>query len=122
MPLWFVPHTARAKAGSLQEEAAQLAAEEGQRHFRSALEQALAQYRKDRATLDRYESSVLPQAERILQATQIAYAAGEIGQAEHVLNLQQVNAIRRDHLDTVNSLNASVLLIERLSPSGRTNP
>jgi cobalt-zinc-cadmium resistance protein CzcA len=122
LPLWFVPHTARAKAGSLQEEAAQLAAEEGFRQFRSALEQALAQYRKDRATLDRYEASVLPQAERILQATQKAYAAGEIGQAEHVLNLQQVNAIRRDHLDTVNSLNGTVLLIERLSASGRTNP
>lgn len=115
LPLWAKPQVARSRAAAYQEEAAQHALAAGERRWHTELTAALQRIASDKATLLWYTEEALPNADRILQASRTAYAAGAISNAEHVLNLQQSLAIRRGHLDRIDAHNANVLLVQRLT-------
>ncbi len=115
LPLWAKPQAARSKAAAYQEEAAQHALAAGERRWHTELTAALQRINSDKATLLWYTEEALPNADRILQASRTAYAAGAISNAEHVLNLQQALAIRRGHLDRIEAHNANVLFVQRLT-------
>ncbi|MEZ4808237.1 MAG: hypothetical protein R2815_12310 [Flavobacteriales bacterium] len=69
----------------------------------------------DLATITWYQDEALPNAERILSTSTMAFEAGDIAQAEHVLNLQQALSIRRGFIDLVHDHNSNVLLLQRLT-------
>jgi cobalt-zinc-cadmium resistance protein CzcA len=114
VPLWFVPQAARSKAAGYQEEAARYTLEAAQLQFRTEMEETRRRLEQDKATLLRYTNDALPNAERILLTSHAAFSAGEIGQAEHVLNVQQAIEIRQEHLRVLYDHNATILRLQRL--------
>ncbi len=116
MPLWFVPQAARAKAAGYQEEAARNTLEDARLRSRSEIQAVLSRLQQDETTMKRYTDEALPNAERILSTSNTAFVAGDIGQAEHVLNVQQAIEIRQAYLRVLFEHNANVLLLQRLIP------
>ena len=119
VPLWFVPGAAKAKAGAYREESARQAWNDARLQLMAEHQALLLQEQRDRALLRWYEQEALPNAERILATSLTAFEVGEIGQAEHLLNLQQANTIFQEYLRTVDSLNGTVLQLERITVTGR---
>ncbi|MBV8251152.1 MAG: TolC family protein [Chitinophaga sp.] len=98
LPLWARPLKAKVKAEKQQQEAAHLSYENGAIQLKSQFVQALQQYAKQMDNLEYYHNTALPNAALILKQSQLAYNAGEIGYAEHFLNLEQVLGIRQGYL------------------------
>ncbi|MFB6457982.1 TolC family protein [Chitinophaga sp. Hz27] len=111
LPLWARPLKAKAKAEKQQENVAALTLEQNSIQFRSLYQQALQQYAKQLDNLHYYESTALPNAALILKQSSLAYGAGEIGYAEHFLNMEQVLGIRQGYLKSLldNQLAASYI-------------
>ncbi|MBV7529986.1 TolC family protein [Chitinophaga sp. sic0106] len=101
LPIWARPMRARVKAEAQQEQAATLTFEQNSIQLQSQYTQALQQYIKQTGNLRYYEQSALPNASLILKQSQLAYGAGEIGYAEHFLNLEQVLSIRQGYLKSL---------------------
>ncbi|MCB0770929.1 MAG: CusA/CzcA family heavy metal efflux RND transporter, partial [Flavobacteriales bacterium] len=114
VPLWFLPQAARSKAAGYQEEVARYTLEAAQLRFRAEVDEARTRLEQEKATLLRYTTDALPNAERILHTSNAAFAAGEIGQAEHVLNVLQAMEIRQAYLRVVHDHNTNVLRLQRL--------
>ncbi|MCB9165598.1 MAG: CusA/CzcA family heavy metal efflux RND transporter [Flavobacteriales bacterium] len=115
LPLWARPQVARNRAAGLQEEAARHALAEGERQWRLEVTSAYQRITSDHATITWYQNEALPNAERILSTSTMAYGTGDIAHAEHVLNLQQALSIRRGYIDLVHDHNSNVLLLQRLT-------
>ncbi|SHL47566.1 Outer membrane protein TolC [Chitinophaga jiangningensis] len=101
LPIWARPMRARVKAEEQQAHAAMLTFEQNSIQLQSQYTQAIQQYVKQTENLRYYEQSALPNAELILKQSQLAYGAGEIGYAEHFLNLEQVLSIRQGYLKSL---------------------
>lgn len=101
LPIWARPMRARVKAEEQQAHAATLTFEQNSIQLQSQYTQAIQQYVKQTENLRYYEQSALPNAELILKQSQLAYGAGEIGYAEHFLNLEQVLSIRQGYLKSL---------------------
>lgn len=117
IPLWFVPHQARIKSASLRAEAARNHATYFEKQLKGQWERAVQDFRKNSNSLAYYTQSALPNARLILQQSQIAFRAGEIGQSDYRLNLQQVVTIEEGYLQALLGYNESILLLEFLSAS-----
>lgn len=116
VPLWFIPQAARAKAAGYREDAARHTLEAAQLDLRNKVDALRRRLQLDQAALERYNGQALPNAERIITTSMSAFDAGEIGQAEHVLNVQQAIEIRQGHLRVLFEHNVDVLLLQRLIP------
>ncbi len=115
IPLWFIPHQAKVKAASFNQQAAQSNYQYYQNTLHGQLQQAAQQYIKNKNSLEYYRSSALPNAELILKQSQIAFRGGEIGYAEYLLGVRNAIGIKEEYLQTVNDCNQSIIYIEFLS-------
>lgn len=111
LPVWARPMRARVKAEAQQEQAATLTFEQNSIQLQSQYTQAVQQYVKQMENLRYYTQSALPNAGLIVKQSQLAYSAGEIGYAEHFLNLEQALNIRQGYLKSLldNKIAASYL-------------
>lgn len=111
-PLWFGPEVARAKSFKAQAAAAGLRYDYEEGSLQNQYRQVVQNYIKSRSSLDYYTKSALPNAELISRQSQSAYAKGDLGYAEYLLNQQQVISIRENYLRTLNEYNQSIINIE----------
>lgn len=115
IPLWFVPATARVKAAGARSESARLTAESTEKQLQGEWRQAVQQFEKNSSSLSYYTESALPNARLLLRQSTAAFRAGEIGQADYRLNVQQALAIQEAYLQTILDYNQSILTLEYLA-------
>ena len=115
IPLWFVPHQAKAKAAAYNAKAAESSYYAYGQQLRSQMEQAIQEFQKNRNSLASFRDSSLPNAELILKQSEASFRGGEIGYAEFLLGLRNANDIREKYLQTLHDYNQSIILIEFLS-------
>jgi cobalt-zinc-cadmium resistance protein CzcA len=114
-PLWFAPEVNRTRVAQKQIEINQLNYEAGLIALKSNYNSTLQQFSIARANLDYYRSTALPNAGFIQKQSQVAYDRGEIGYTEHLLNIQQVIAIREAYLEALSNYNQTGVYLEYLT-------
>lgn len=115
IPLWFAPHAGRVKAAEYNRKAAESNYASEKLKMLSVLEQASQEFVKNKASLQYYQSSALPNADLILKQSQAGFRGGEIGYTEYLLGLRNAITIRENYLRTLHDYNQSIIYIEFLS-------
>lgn len=115
IPLWFVPHQGRAKAADFGLRAAQSNLKNYHIGLTGLWQQAEQQYIKNKNSLEYYKTSALPNANLILQQSQIAFNQGEVGYVEYLLGVRNALTLQEAYLQTLNDYNQTVIYIEFLS-------
>lgn len=114
LPLWFGPLKAKVYAEEKKQMAAALSYENNRMLMQSRYQQAVQQYNKQQNNLIYYNNTAIPNAELILKQSLQAYNSGEIGYAEHFLNIEQALGIRQGCLQTIHDAAQAALYIEYL--------
>lgn len=114
LPIFFSAYSAKAKAATISKSIAENELVVQQRSLDSQYQQAFQGYLKSKDRYDYFASSALANAALILKNSRLAYQNGEIGYAEYLLNLKQVNTIQESHLLAMLELNQSINKIEYL--------
>jgi cobalt-zinc-cadmium resistance protein CzcA len=121
IPIWFVPQAARVKAAGARSESVRLQTESVEKQLQGEWRQAVQQFEKHSGSLRYYSSSALPNAQLLLRQSTAAFRAGEIGQADFRLNVQQALSIQEAYLQTVLDYNQSILLLEFIAGANVKN-
>lgn len=121
IPIWFVPQAARVKAAGARSESVRLQAESVEKQLQGEWRQAIQQFEKYSGSLRYYTGSALPNAQLLLRQSTSAFRAGEIGQADFRLNVQQALSIQEAYLQTVLDYNQSILLLEFIAGTNVKN-
>ncbi len=111
-PLWFVPEINKSKAMKKQIEVNELNYQTEEKALQSQFQQSVQNYIKAKSSLDYYKNIAMPNAELIDKQSETAYKAGEIGYAEHTLNLQQSATIKENYLLSLNEYNQAIIYLE----------
>jgi outer membrane protein TolC len=114
LPLWFGPLKAKVNAEEKKQKAANLNYENNRMLMQSRYLQAVQQFNKQQNNIIYYNNTALPNAELILKQSRQAYGSGEIGYAEHFLNMEQALGIRQGYLQTLHDAEQAALYIEYL--------
>ncbi|MBL7850492.1 MAG: TolC family protein [Cyclobacteriaceae bacterium] len=115
IPVWFVSPAARVKAAGARSESARYQAESMEKQLQGEWRQAVQQFEKNNSSLSYYTRSALPNAQLLLRQSTAAFRAGDIGQADFRLNVQQALSIQETYLQTVFDYNKSILMLEFLA-------
>lgn len=115
IPLWFYPHTSAGKAAQAQTEIAVLNYEHERMQYQNYFSRAVQQFNAAKNKLDFYTGSALPNAKQIADQSATAFAKGEIGYTQHLLNLDQAFSIREKYLQAAREYNAAVIQAEYLT-------
>lgn len=115
IPLWFVPHQAKARSASYNVQATEKTYENDQILFQRTLQQAFQQHAKYKNSLDYYLGSALPNSNLILKQSQTAFREGDIGYVEYLQGIRNAISIKESYLRTLNDYNQSIIYIEYLS-------
>lgn len=115
IPLWFVPSTARVKAAGARSEAVRFQSESLEKQLQGEWRQAVQQFEKNSSSLNYFQNSALPNADLLIRQSSAAFRAGEIGQADFRLNVQQGLSIQEAYLQTLLDYNQSILTLEFLA-------
>jgi heavy metal efflux system protein len=114
VPLFFNAYNAKVKSAALAGKVAQGKTEATQANLQGAYLQAVQEYIGNRSNLTYYNQSALPSAQLILSTSKQAYALGEIGYPEYLLNLKTANEIMEKQLLAMLQTNLSVANIQFL--------
>jgi cobalt-zinc-cadmium resistance protein CzcA len=115
IPLWFGPHQGRVKAAELNARAAESSYASEKLRMLTLIEQAVQEFQKNKASLEYYQTSALPNADLILKQSQAGFRGGDIAYTEYLLGLRNAIGIRENYLKTLNDYNQSIIYIEFLS-------
>lgn len=115
VPIWFLPNLAKIKSTSLRAASSQLSADYFKKQLVGDWQKAVLQFNKQKNSLAYYTQSALPNARLIYQQSQVAFRAGDIGQTDYRLNIQQVLIIEEGYLQAMLQYNQSILTLEFLS-------
>lgn len=114
VPIFYGSFSAKAKAAAVSREIVANDLDLSLRQTQGQYAQAVNEYLKNSARFRYFKTSALANAALILKNSRIAYQNGEIGYAEYLLNLKQVNAIQENHLMALLQLNQSMNQIDYL--------
>jgi heavy metal efflux system protein len=114
IPLWFVPHQARARSAKYATQAAQSEYENQRLQVNANFQQALREYEKNKRSLDYYEKNGLPNAELIIKQSKAAFKEGEADYAEYLLGVRNALTIQENYLQTLNKFNQTIIYLEFL--------
>jgi cobalt-zinc-cadmium resistance protein CzcA len=115
IPLWIGPHISKVKADKQQIKMATLNYEYNENLLMGEYKKAIQLYLKEKANLDYYLNSGLPNAKLIITQSQLAYQTGDISYNTHLSNLQQATSIQLGYLLAINNYNQSILYLELLT-------
>jgi cobalt-zinc-cadmium resistance protein CzcA len=115
LPLWFVPHQARIKSAEFKRKAAESNFAYFETSLQGQLLQAIQQLNADKISLDYYTASGLPNSDRIIKQSQVAFREGEVDYAEYLLGIRNAISIQEGYLKTVNGYNQRIIYIEYLT-------
>ena len=75
------------------------------------MQNALQQYQQDIQQYNYFEKEALPNAKKIVSATQLGYRTGDIGYVEYLFALQTATDIQLNYLKSIQQVNQSVINI-----------
>jgi cobalt-zinc-cadmium resistance protein CzcA len=112
VPLWFVPYTSRTKAAKINENIAKINAEAYQKSLTGSYRSLLDEYSKYLVSVNYYEQQAIPEADIIIEQSDLSYKAGAMDYIDYILNLNRALDIRQNYLDALNNLNQTIINIE----------
>lgn len=112
IPLTFGASNARIRSFRYQAAAAKAAAQNQQQLLRTRMDQELANYTLVAARYRYLADEALPNAAKLLRAAQLGYQTGELSYIEYLTALQTVTDTELSHLQTINSVNQSVITLQ----------
>lgn len=115
LPLWFWQYAARMKSAKYQWKSAEYQMQATALEVNSQWQQALSELKKFSSSLNYYETSAIPQANKIIDASNRSYNAGEIGYVELLQNLNTAFQTSLDYLNAVKDFNLAIIQIHKLS-------
>jgi cobalt-zinc-cadmium resistance protein CzcA len=115
IPLWFGPQSAKVKAAAIHRQKAQTQFELSQTAMQAQWQQGAQEYIKNKSSVNFYQSAALANAALILKQSDIAFRNGEIDYTEYWLAVRNAMQIRENYLNSLNSLNQSVIHLEFLA-------
>ncbi len=115
IPLWFWQYAGRSKAAKYQWHAAEYQMQATNLVVNSQWQAALSNFKKFSSSLNYYETSALPQANKIIDASTRSYNAGEIGYVELLQNLNTAFQTKLDYLNAVKDFNQAIIQLHKLS-------
>ena len=102
------------KAYKYQKEAAIEAAQQTEKQLKTQWINLQEKYQLNLQKYQFYKQEALPEAERIIQANQLRYSAGEISYVEYLYTLQTAVDTRLAYLESIEALNQKVIEIQSL--------
>lgn len=114
VPLFFKPFSARIKAAKIEKQVAESQFSLFQTNLQGQFNQAYQELLKNSRSIDYYKSSALPNVNRILKQSQIAFQNGEIGYVEYLQALRTYSDIRFNYIQAINQYNQSVYTLQYL--------
>jgi len=114
LPLWFPTYTASTKAARLHYEAAAQQEAAQRQELQRNYQVALQEYNRNKANLEYYTTSALPNAKLLEAQSLTAFKHGEVDYATLILNLQQVLRLNQNHLQAILGYNQSILTLNQL--------
>lgn len=115
IPLWFSPQVGRLRSAEYARQASQASYQQVEKNARGQYARAWQDYDKNVKSLSYYETSGLPNAERILAQSQAAFRAGEVSYAEFLMGVQRALSVKEGYYAALNNLNQSVISLDYLS-------
>lgn len=115
LPLFFSPLRRRVEASRFAARAAEAQAENAKVKIRADIRRALLTLTQQRASLEYFRNSGLPQARLIQQQSQRAFQAGEISYVERLQSARTALEIELGYLDALNNVNQTILELEYLT-------
>jgi cobalt-zinc-cadmium resistance protein CzcA len=115
IPLWFTPHTSRAKAAKISENIARTNAENYTKSLTGNYQSLLDEYNKYASSVDYYEKQAVPEADLIIEQATRSYKAGALDYLDYVLTLNRALTIRQNYLDALNNFNQTIIAIEYIT-------
>lgn len=114
LPLWFPNHTASNKAARLQYEATTQHEAAQLQELKQNYQLALQEFNRNKANLEYYKMSALPNAVLLEKQSVSAFKHGEVDYATLILNLNQALQLNQNHLRALLSYNQSILILNQL--------
>jgi cobalt-zinc-cadmium resistance protein CzcA len=114
IPLWFGPFVSRTKAAKISEDIARTDAEYYTKSITGNYQSLLDEYNKYALSTDYYEKQAVPESDLIIEQATRSYRAGAMDYLDYVLSLNRALAIRQKYLETLNSLNQTIISIEQV--------
>lgn len=115
IPLWFGPQSAKVKAAAIHRQKVQTQFELSQTVMLAQWQQSAQEYIKNKSSVNFYQGAALANAALILKQSDIAFKNGEIDYTEYWLAVRNAMQIRENYLNSLNSLNQSVIHLEFLA-------
>jgi cobalt-zinc-cadmium resistance protein CzcA len=115
IPLWFVPHSSKAKAAKIKQQVAETNAEYFNKSLSGNYKALLEEYFKYNNSVDYYEKQAIPEAEVIIDQANKSYRAGAMDYLDYILNLTRALIIKQNYLDALNNYNQTIISIEYIS-------
>ena len=112
IPLSFVPFASKTKAAKINETIARTNAEQFSKSLTGNYQEWLDEYGKYLGSVDYYEQQAIPEANMIIEQSNQSYQAGEMDYLEYMLSLNRALEIKQNYLESLNSLNQTVINIE----------
>jgi outer membrane protein TolC len=115
IPIWRRQNKSRISAARTGVDIAQAELELEQQRLSVQYRQAMTNYQRDLQSLAYFDNIALPQARAIIETSQRLFQGGELNYIESLRNLQIAFDIFSDHLDTYQSYNENVILLNYLN-------
>lgn len=115
IPIWFLPHAARARAAESQYEIAQNEYESYAHILSGQYDQSLKEFEKANAGLDYYRQYALPNADKLESQNILSFRSGEIDYSTFLLNIRTSIAIREGYLNNLRDYHLAVLKLNYIT-------
>ncbi|MGY0037531.1 TolC family protein [Pedobacter sp. NJ-S-72] len=115
IPVFFGAQRAKIKASTVLIRQREEELSVSKQELEAGLNEALKIYTQNSRLIKSYQTSILPNASKIITITTDKLNAGEIGYLDWVILINQSIQIRSEYFNTVQQLNETAFEIERIS-------
>ena len=117
IPLFYWGQKGKVQSAKIETQIAEIEYQEYEFSLKSAFNKQFEEYQKNDEMLRFQEKTGLNQATEILDASQLAYANGEIGYVEYTQNLSYAIGLKVQYIEALNQFNQSIIKINYLTGS-----
>lgn len=114
IPIWFKPHSSQIQSAKSHAKAAELDYQQLQNQLNADFITSYQAYLKLLRSNEYYTNTGLPQAELILNQSNLGFKEGELTYLEYINGLTQSMDIQFRYLDNLNQLNQAIISLEYL--------
>lgn len=121
IPLWSKPYHAQIRSAKLNARAAEADYRQLQQQLKKDYISTYQTYQTLLRSHQYYENTALPQAQLILDQSDLGFNQGEISYLEYINGVNQAMDIQFNYLDNLNQLNQAIIFIEYLLGNHSSN-